>query len=343
MFAWKSPRSSSRLHSGVVRRARAVRPCLEQVEARQLLSGVATVMQNTVQEDRFYVDLQGTLEVQKSINGGPWQAPQPIPAPGAPPAGAGVAAVSRANSEVDVFYVDTYGAVRETFEVNNGPWHNVLNTITLPGETTPGAGIAAVVRSAAREDVFYIGTSGQVKMVSDILGIWQMPQSITIPGVAPTGGVVAAAVRGKSDSPNGPQEDVFFVAQSGQLEWTWETNNGNFQKTPSALPNGKVPVASGTSIAAIDYSDFVSVHEGEKVHVFFVGKYDGEIYDIYSNGGPWSAPEAITHTTMDYRPYGLTASLVIGRQVDITAFWEFTLFGRPIYFFDNVNLPTIIP
>jgi hypothetical protein len=213
MFLWKSLGGAWWRGARTVRPDRAVRPRVEQAEARQLLSGVATVMQNAVQEDRFYVDGSGAVEEEYSINHGPWQGPIAITSPGIAPPGAGIAAVRRLGPVVDVFFVDKAGAVMETVQTNNVPWHyDPWWPITARGETKPGAGIAAVMSYTGNEDDFYVGTAGQVKMVSSRgNGIfpWQSPRSITVPHVAPVGGAIAAAVAELGIRPAGRRKMCF--------------------------------------------------------------------------------------------------------------------------------------
>jgi hypothetical protein len=122
------------------------------------------------------------------------------------------------------------------------------------------------------------------------------------------------------------------------VEAIWKTKGGKFQVSPLSITSGKVPAAAGSFLAV---APWWSELEGPRVYVFFVGANDGRIYEIDTAGGPWSAPQVISQAGMDYRGYGLAALPLSPAQLEITAFWEFTLFGKHVYFFDEVDLYSI--
>jgi hypothetical protein len=294
------------------------------------------------QEDRFWVGSDGGIMTSWSIEQGPWQGPLEITNPSTSHAkpGGGIAAAARNFTQEDVFWVGSDGGVWTTSETNDGPWQYNPWEITHPAQTPqydgmPGGGIAAAARYAAQEDVFWVGSDGQVVTTFETNGPWQNPLAITIAGQAMYGGGIAAAVRGVYDGPpGGPggQEDVFWVGGNGRVMTTFEVYNKAWQYTPWLVTT--TGASAGNSIAA---TESYSITRGDNEDVFVV-RDDGSVAETYTTGGPWSAPSTLYPAGFTSAGAGIAVVYVGFEELELTVSPGIGIFNRRVPYLSTVSL-----
>jgi hypothetical protein len=174
----------------------------------------------------FFIDNEGALNVAWVVEGGNWQGPIRISAPGVAPPGARVAASAQFGlTQTDVFFVDNNGALNVAWVVEGGNWQGPVG-ISPGGVAPPGASVAASAQfGLTQTDVFFIDNGGALNVSWAVEGgNWQGPVGISPGGVAPPGAPVAASAQFGLT-----QTDVFFVDNGGGVNVSWVVEGGNWQ------------------------------------------------------------------------------------------------------------------
>jgi hypothetical protein len=140
---------------------------LTQADAASPNAGLAALARKTDHLDVFWIAPDGAVQTLSWSPGG-WQ-PNPIlvaPADSADPA-SGLAAIAPDPHRMEVFWIREDGAVLSASTDDAEPgWVLITTPLAPPGSAGPGGAVAAVARTPADRDVFWItpeGALGSVK------------------------------------------------------------------------------------------------------------------------------------------------------------------------------------
>jgi hypothetical protein len=177
------------------------------------------------QTDVFLIDTNGQLNVFWVVGEGTWNGPLQIGPPGlANPGSVIVASQHYGVNQTDVFLVDTNGQLNVFWVVGEGTWNGPLQ-IGPPGLADPGSVIVASQQYGFNQTgVFLVDTNGQLNVFWAVGGgMWNGPLQIGPPGLADSGGVIAASQQFWFN-----QTDVFVVDTNGQLNVFWVVGEGSW-------------------------------------------------------------------------------------------------------------------
>jgi hypothetical protein len=235
---------------------------------------VAAVRRNELQEDVFFVDIDGAVSTIFELNNGAWSPPIKLSPNGMFLPGSKIAALMRNSQQEDIFLVGKDNRLYTLFQVNNGDWSTPLPL----AQAAPG-GVAAVMRNNTKEDVFYTAGDGSIWTVSESNnGGWSQPVLVASRFSTRPGADLAAVTR------NAQREDVFFLASDGALWNVFELNGGAWSAVRLSTEN--VAPAGGNLTALM--------RNASQEDVFYAG-FDGILWTVFSlNNAAFSAPIALT-------------------------------------------------